>query len=583
MWGRALGITLWLAWLFGLLEALQHFLLRHTPTVLAIEKVSADVFWVAPLVYLLVFAGVLVGILVLRFFLPGLRADVVLVFLLGFAGIYGSVSLTRKVQWMGAIAVSLGVGVALARAFAARPEMGLRLKRWVWVPLLGIGLTAAGLAATRTIQERAAVAGLPAAAEGSPNIVFIVMDTVRADHLSLHGYLRPTSPNLEKLAESGAVFENAWSTSSWTVPTHGSMFTGRPAYEHGADRNSRLGGQHPVIAKFLRDHGYRTGAFSGNSLWISPEYGFDRGFEHFEVYSPFTIAVRTSYGRRIHRRLLRRGYRYEIGHRLKAEDLNRRLLRWLDSSSRRPFFAFLNYFDAHDPYWPPPGYEDIYRGQDPPEMLFENEKHRKNINAYDALIQYTDAQIGQLVAELEQRDLLRNTLFVITSDHGESLGDHGQPQHGKTLYQEVLHVHLVLVAPGKVPAGIRVRTPASVQQIPATLADLLGVPDSPFPGPSLVRFFEPGGNGGDDVWVLAELKKVGAIPVYKSIIDRDRQFIWDIPNKKAELFHLWEDPRQLRDISETPEAKPLLESYFARLRALFPDLNLPTGSAGKTE
>jgi arylsulfatase A-like enzyme len=578
---RALALAVWLAWIFGLLEAAQHRYFRYHPVILTVAKVSDGVFWVAPLVYLLVFLLVLLPLLAVRALARGLRVDVVMMFFCGFLGAYGSATLARKVHESGALILGLGAGVMLARGLKERPALLASIKRTCWVPLVVIALTWTGLALREHLREQAVKDSLPPAASGAPNIVLVVMDTARADHLSLHGYARATSPQLERLAARGATFDNAWSTTSWTMPAHASMFTGHPAYVHKADREYLFDGRLPALAEFLRDRGYLTAGFSGNYLWINQQYGFARGFAHFDVYTPFLDGARTTFGRKFWGTLTNQlGLEY-VGVRRKAGEFNASALQWLDANPGRPFFFFINYFDPHDPYWPPEDFKALYAGKTPPGLLPGTESYTRTINFYDALLQYTDAQLGRLVDELERRGKLPNTIFIVTSDHGESLGDHGQRQHGTTLYQEVARVHLLLLAPGKVPAGVRVAHPVSVQHIPATVAELVGAGHSPFPGPSLTRFFAPGWSAAaePDARVLAELKLIENIPAYKSLIDRDYQFIWDMRKRKPELYRLRDDSRQLNDLASAPEMQELVRRRMADLRRLFPELGIPVESA----
>src|SRR5215470_1373262 len=173
------------------------------------------------------------------------------------------------------------------------------------------------------------------ASSDAPNIIMIVIDALRADHLSSYGYVRPTSPHLDRLAQQGVVFEHALSASSYTLPAHASLLTGRYLYEHGVEwnnRTARFANRYPRLAEALQSRGYRTAAFSANVFWVTRSKGFGRGFIHFEDYfqSVADMAARTLYGRIIETLILRRlGYE-DIPARRRASDINRSVLQWIE-------------------------------------------------------------------------------------------------------------------------------------------------------------------------------------------------------------------------------------------------------------
>src|SRR6202030_2172864 len=217
----------------------------------------------------------------------------------------------------------------------------------------GILLLLGGLDGGAWLREDILTAELSTAPQGSPNILVIVVDTLRADHLSTCGYVRATIPNLDRIAKQGVLFENAYSASSWTLPSHATMLTGRYPHEHGADL-SYYDGRYPTIAQVLRGEGYRTGAFSANLLYFCRTRGFGAGFLHFEDFfgSWADIVSHTLYGREFNKHVtLPLGYK-DIPGRKRAADVNREFLRWVDRATGKRFFAFLNYFDVHDPFFP---------------------------------------------------------------------------------------------------------------------------------------------------------------------------------------------------------------------------------------
>lgn len=438
-------------------------------------------------------------------------------------------------------------------------------------------LSAVGLTASDYLHERRVASELPPAPKKLPNVLLIILDTVRADHLSLYGYTRQTSPNLDRWAQRGTVFENAWSTTSWTLPTHASILTGRPAYEHGVEHGAKLDSRYPVLPEFLQAQGYVTGAFIANDIWLNPEYGFDRGFLHFEVYTIFSLAARTALGRKIDT-LLTNNLKLRTPIRKSAAKINSEFLDWLHRYPNRPFFAFLNYFDVHDPYLPPPSYRSKFNDQPPEDSSRQDTRFRHLINEYDSLIAYLDHHLGLLFAELDRRGLTENTIVLVTSDHGESLGDHNQKQHGSTLYRELLGVPLILVAPGRVSSARRVESPVSVQHIPATVVHLLGLAgDSPFPGPSMTQALSGNAIHSNELLeipLLAELNGLKREPKMKSLITSTWQYIWNAPDGKEELYNLKKDPHELNNLAETPVGEPVVDDFRKQMRALFPDLPL---------
>jgi arylsulfatase A-like enzyme len=578
---RALVAGAWLGLVCGFLEAAQHWIFRSYPLILTIHKVSVQIFWVAPALNMLLCLVLACGCILLGKVLRRWPAPFLAVLACTAVGVFGQLTLVKKIHYAGAGMAALGVAVCVTRALSSQPGGWRFFERTLPALLLLTALIAVGVPLADRLRERAEVAALPPPASGTPNVLVIVMDTARADHLSLHGYARATTPNLDRWAQRGTVFDNAWSTTSWTLPAHASMLTGRPSYEHGTDRGTRLDARYPVLGEFLAGRGYRTAAFSGNDIWVSPEYGFGRGFQRFRVYNTWSLAARTVYGRKIYSFCTERLQLQHLPVRRNAATVNAELLHWLDENPGRPFFALLNYFDAHDPYWPLSEYEAKFAGQDPPGLVPGQELYKRAINQYDALLTYLDDQMELLFSELARRGLAENTIIVLTSDHGESLGNHGEPQHGKTLYQEVMRVHLVVVGPGRVAVARRVDAPVSLSSVPATIAGLLGWgKESPFPGPSFAPFLQPAAAaeppGGEAV--LGELKAIGGVVSMKSLVNREWQFIWNADGKE-ELFRLKDDPNQLANLAETPEGRAAVLEFREKLRAIFPALPLPTAQA----
>jgi len=501
--------------------------------------VSGEIIWISPIVDVILFLSLALICSAVARFAPRLPAVRVLVFVLTFSSVYDWLTLTGRLYHRACLLLALGVAVAFARWCGRREKTFLQFwKRTTpWVLAAWI-LAFAGIQGGKRLQEWNMVAHLPAAAPGEPNVLVIVMDTLRADHVSAYGYARPTSPNFDRLAQQGVLFENAVSPTSWSLPSHVSLLTGRYQFEHGIENvrpapwlgwgSKGLGG-FPTLGEVLEQQGYRTGAFSANRTYFSTSLGFGRGFQHFEDYfhSPADMFIRTLYGREFARIYLNRTDRSKVkralryfgmnsildkdsegsgnyggaqGVRKRADVVNRELLGWIDRGENgrnktRPFFAFLNYFDVHYPYGSPPTYPR-------PEW-----DHSGRIDEYDASVKYADDALGRLMQALDQRGLTKSTLMIVTSDHGESLGQHGLTYHGQALYRELIHVPLVMWYQGRLPAGVKVQTPVTNAAIPATIMDILGAStqQNEFPSSSLSALWQTGGTDWPDP--LSELAR----------------------------------------------------------------------------
>ncbi len=281
-----------------------------------------------------------------------------------------------------------------------------------------------------------------------PNVLLITLDTTRADHMGCYGYQRPTTPVLDRLAAESVVYTHAISTSSWTLPAHASLFTGKFTTSHGARydtegplrltdgidgpenwKDYRARGLSPsetTLAEILKEAGYVTGAVVGGP-WMKKVFGLDKGFDHYD-----DAQIRTVNGRL-------------------AGEVTSAALEWVEKESDHEFFLFLNYFDPHTPYSAPEPftYQFFPDGEAPSNQ--EPSLEEMN-NLYDAEILYMDHHIGRLLEGLERLGLFEHTLFIVTADHGELLGEHGKMGHGTSLYQEEIHIPLLVRYPyGEIP------------------------------------------------------------------------------------------------------------------------------------
>jgi arylsulfatase A-like enzyme len=446
---------------------------------------------------------------------------------------YDWLLMTARLYRLSCVLLALGVAATFIRWFARREPAVLRFCRRVAPWALAVPLLIFIILQTQTwVRESSELRNLPQAAAGSPNVLVVVVDTLRADHLSAYGYPRNTSPHIDALAREGVLFENAISASSWSLPSHVSLLTGRYVFEHGlgdVDVRSFGSGLHALggwttLGEVLGESGYRSGAFSGNRTYFTANLGFGRSFIHFEDYfhSPADMFIRTVLGREISRHYLTRseksiftrGLRYlgwdvlldpdsegtrdngaSQGIRKRGNYVTQEFLNWIDrTGGKHPFFAFLNYMDVHALYGGPRGFAKPWPEKTPADQ-------------YDNGITYVDNEIGRLMSELEKRGLKNDTLVVLTSDHGEGLFQHEVATHGHALYREVIHVPYIVWYPGHVPAGTRVSTTVTNASLPATVVSLIGGSEraSVFPQSSVSGLWQSASPGSEWPAAVSEL------------------------------------------------------------------------------
>ena len=464
-------------------------------------------------------------------------------------------------------------------------------------------------------------AARPMPAGDPPNVILITLDTVRADHLSLHGYERPTSPILEVLARSGIRFDAARAASPWTLPSHATLFTGAWPHQLGVAWNRPLDETYPTLAGLLGSRGYATAAFVANTHYCSYETGLLRGFAHSEDYVlPYLLPFRTSW-------LFDRavgdltslgeylGQAFDVGPlrplydswltpytldewRKDAGSINRAFLDWLGRRPQpaRPFFAFLNYYDAHSPYVLPTaaGYRFGLAPRRASDFLFLTSQwtsvnrltlrpaYRKLAeDSYDNCIAFLDEQVGVLVRELGRSGVLDHTWLIVTADHGEGMGEHGLFDHGESLYAQEIHVPLVIVPPAGRRAARNVREPVSLRDLPATILDVVGLAGrSSFPGRSLAPLWRDRASGSNPTAetgpVLSELPSPspgdpnrGRSPARKgplvAIAEGDFVYIRNMGDRAEELYNEREDPGETRDLGHDPASRPTLERLRSAL------------------
>jgi len=406
--------------------------------------------------------------------------------------------------------LAVGLGRPISGAVAAYVVSHPRRARHTLVGLLSMLIIMAALSSgLQAIQEHLDVAGLPAPPPGAHNVVLIVWDTVRASSLSLHDYPRDTTPNLVRWSRTGVRYALPLAPVPWTFPSLSCLFTGQWPFKLNSHSHKTLDAPDPTLGEYLASRGYQTVGFAANTNYCSYETGLDRGFTHFEDYplTPRFLLGRTVPGSWILKNILSGGDFYEQKWiRLQSRDargINDAFLDWLRRRRQdRPFFAFLNYFDAHDPYVPPAGYAGRF-GIRPKTsrdyQLLIDFAHLKGTipvrdvlmarDCYDDCIAFLDDQLGRLLDELQGQGLLDHTLVIITSDHGEAFGNHGVFGHGGSLYLDEIAVPLVILSPSATANRVVV-DPVSLRDLPATVVGELGLSaGSPFPGHSLAALW----------------------------------------------------------------------------------------------
>jgi arylsulfatase A-like enzyme len=335
------------------------------------------------------------------------------------------------------------------------------------------------------------------------NVILIVMDTVRADHLSIDGYERDTTPRLRELAAEATNYRNVMAPADMTLPSHASLFTGLYASRHRAhlDPAAGYGMGRPLseelstLAENLAGAGYDTLAVVSNHGYVTSSFGLAQGFRYFDQRSPVLplAAKGPIYIREGVRNLAVKIFPAAgFGWYRSAEAINHEVFRLLDSMEdhRRPFFLFINYMDAHWPYVPPPPYEDLYPGRDPSfnvprysemaeqvmglEREVTSSEREHLVSQYDGEIAYLDHHIGALVAELKRREMYDNTLLIVTSDHGEAMGERNLVGHMVSVYQDQVYVHLLVKYPDQTAPSV-VHEAASLVDVMPTVLDVVGL------------------------------------------------------------------------------------------------------------
>ena len=454
-------------------------------------------------------------------------------------------------------ALAIWLAIRIGRSWSLRAAIGTAV---VAAALLVIGETSApGPEAGATVPAAATHLSIR-----PRNLVLVSIDSLRADHVHCYGYPRPTSPTLDRLAAEGVRFATAYSVSSWTLPAHATMLTGRYPLSHGAiEATRRISPQVPSLAAQLGEQGFKTGGFVSYEF-LRRRYGFHVGFDH---YDDFTTDLNTE----AEERKARTG-----------PILNQQVIPWIEAHRDQPFFLFVHYFDVHWDYDPPPPYDTMFDAQyEGPDLrpFLDNpaihpgmpKRHLDHLIAlYDGEIRFNDDVLREVVDSLDRLGIGQDTLLIITSDHGDEFFEHGDTGHTNTLYDEVIWIPLIVRWPKGIPGGRSVDLPVSLVDLAPTVYGLLGLdPPAGLEGRSLVPLLLGG--------------QLPATPIYAHLTSRKRPNNWAMVRTgslkylqhlrmpRAELYDLNVDSLEQKSRLPSGESRPLADSLFTWLQQEWED------------
>lgn len=469
--------------------------------------------------------------------------------------------------------------------------------------------------AHRTFASLLLLAALASACGGDPEpargVILITLDTTRMDRLSCYGNEAPSTPAIDRIADTGFRFTNAISSASQTLPSHAAILSGAYPHVHGARANGvyRLADDVVTLPEIFADAGYATAAFV-SAVVLEQRYGLDQGFDVYddEMEDPLVVDGPNRLEEELdalQRAGVDAGYfwhtarKYEAYQR-RAEAVTTRALDWLEDQADEPFFLWAHYFDPHGPYDPPEAFaSNESRRRSAADARFDRRKlphyqllpglitYADFLAAYHGEIRYTDSQIGRLLEGLESLGLADSTLIVLTADHGESLDENGYYfQHGDYVFDSELRVPLLIRPVGGLPATRDITPIVSTVDVFPTILDLAGVRGAPAApsGRSLMPALEARSFAERPVYseaYIAEVVKSG--DVYRSLRNRSTKLMV-LGSLEAEPLRAWaydlvSDPREespIRLAEATPTRREEMLSMLEEMRRIVALPALPT-------
>lgn len=407
------------------------------------------------------------------------------------------------------------------------------------------------------------------------NVILISIDTLRADHLSLYGYPKKTTPNLDQISENARIFKNFYVNTPWTLPSHASMLASN--YASNLKMQSivdKFPPESTMIAQVLKDKGYETASIAyDTAAFVSQKHGYDKGFDDFDFIKPNPNEQ-------------------------DADVIFPKAIEWLDQNKNQKFFLFLHTFQVHDPYCPPKEYDTFkenYKGElncvgpdtiaavNRGELKLSEEDLKRYISLYDGEILFTDHYLGLLFEKLSELGMDKNTIVVITSDHGEEFGERSLwGIHSYSLYEELVHVPLIIKAPNLKPQTDQKL--ASMIDIPPTILDLLGLPVPPeFKGTSIRKtnqkpiYVETSANKQDLMHYDKAVATIGQIEpkvrqtqqipnLKQAVVAYGWKLIVNNDSGDEELYNLQSDPKELtnligQNLPQETQLKTILKNF----------------------
>lgn len=393
------------------------------------------------------------------------------------------------------------------------------------------------------------------------NVILIVIDALRADHLGCYGYEKQTSPNIDAFAKEAVLFKNCYVQASWTKPSVASILTSLYPTTHGATFDaSKLPGEVTTLAEILHAAGYITYGYVSNPH-LKRLFNFEQGFYFYDDYLMKKdklyyfvlgrIPIFNKFIRGIVRGITGKELNYHDYDNIKVA--NKRILPWLERYKAENFFMYIHYMDPHDPYSPPRFYSDMF-------PYTKGDMNSKDISSYDGEIRFLDDNIKELFGMLKSSENYDKTLIIITADHGEAFGEHGDFLHGHTIYQELLRVPLIIKYPRHILKGVVIEKQVRSIDIMPTVLDVLKITyDAQLEGLSLLPLSKQDGQISfcEDIFINNNHRNNTSV-LQGIIKDNEWKYIYTEKSKlrdvralgNEEIYNLINDPNELNNLVE---------------------------------